>query len=71
MLDKLCDELKIASKRNPDLSVVELIDFVCNIRYPTRKQVIDRYRTVHITEDWKLTNSDILSALKQYNEKIR
>lgn len=71
-MKELIQELEIAMEKNPDLSVLEVIDWVCERHYPTR----NRCYMNHLSWDdetrhnfgWNLTNSDIHKALKEYNE---
>lgn len=69
---ELFDLLGKAMDRNPDLSLPELLHYVCERKYPTR--TYDRYvllEDIPKTEHWKLTNENILTALKYYREKVQ
>ncbi len=66
MNDTLLQNIKEAMKSNPDLSLLGLIEFVCNRSFPTR--VIEEDKLLNREcEKWKLTNSDILKAFQKYN----
>ena len=67
-------ELRIAMDRNPDLSVLEVINLVIEYRSnkmyqnPDRFDTYDSYRgPVDNTKSERISNSEILTLLKKYN----
>lgn len=73
MHNELFSELQIAMTSNPDLSMFDVIKYVTEKTFPTRVTYIkflDNYEPyIEYEENWKLTNYDILKALKQYNSR--
>lgn len=76
-MKELLKEIQIASKRNPDLSILDLIEYVTNFKYPTMKMDTEYFHNsysrvqddlVRITPKYNLTNYDILRAFKTYNK---
>lgn len=76
-MKELLEEIQIASNRNPDLSILDLIEHVTNFKYSTRKMDSDYFRGscskfeddfVRMTPKYHLTNYDILRAFKTYNK---
>jgi len=69
MNKELFEQIEIANKHHPDLALLDLIEYVCNAKYPTRKYVPDYsdYNTKP-KQRWKLTNYDLLQAFKQHNK---
>jgi hypothetical protein len=70
-MKELLKELEVAMERNPGLSVLEVIDWVCDRHYPTRDRRYTNFLSEQETKHnfgWDLTNSDIYKALKEYNE---
>jgi hypothetical protein len=62
-------ELGIAMNRNPDLTVLGVIELVLERQFPTRKSnVWDPYWNRTPNAGWEPTNGDILKALRAYNE---
>jgi len=69
MLTKeICTELERLSLRHPDLTVLEIIDIACDRQYPTRTHSMFTVGVSMMRTEpaWKLSNSDILKALKAY-----
>ena len=72
---ELFDELKIAMNSNPDLCMFDTLRYVTEKTYPnriytTRNPEDYPYSRTVDCEDWKLTNTDILKALKQFNARV-
>lgn len=71
---ELFDELEIAMTSNPDLSMFDVIRYVTEKTFPNRfkyQKIIQAYDSyTEYKEHWKLTDSDILKALKQYNSRV-
>lgn len=62
-------ELGIAMSKNPDLTVLGVIDLALERHFPTRKANVWHpfyFRTPGAA--WEPTNGDILKALRNYNE---
>lgn len=74
MHNELFSELEIAMTSNPDLSMFDVIKYVTDKSFPNRikyvKNMENYSTTVDPVEEWKLSNSDILKALKQYNSRV-
>lgn len=72
--NELFSELEIAMMSNPDLSMLDVIKYVTDKSFPNRihyDRIIENYVSrIECVENWKLTNSDILQALKQYNSRV-
>lgn len=66
MIEDLMKELSAAMRYNPDLSVTQVIKVATEFAYPTRKyqhyEHMSKKKVKHT-----LSNSDILNALKLYN----
>lgn len=60
-------ELGIAMNRNPDLTILEVLDLVLDRQFPTRT-ITMFYDYRNPSPAWTPTNSDILTALRKYNE---
>lgn len=67
-MNDLYNELEKASKSNPDLNVIEVIELVTDLKYPSRCKEGFLKESFKGHEKWNLSNSDILSALKSYNK---
>lgn len=64
-MNELMYELSSAMRYNPGLNVMEVIKQALELKYPTRnywKDIPDKKIMKH-----KVSNEDILKALKQYN----
>lgn len=74
MHNELFSELEKAMASNPDLSMFDAIKYVTDKAFPSRITYIkflDNYEPyIEMEENWKLTNSDILKALKQFNSRV-
>ena len=68
--EKLAEQIVIAMKDTPRMSLIEMIDRVIQFKYPTRKDSGDSYYMKKSPVKWKLNNADILEAFILYN-KIR
>lgn len=70
MIDELCEELKIAMESNPGQTVYQVLYLATELKYPTRirETWLDKYQKHKYTKAWKLTNEDVLVALKHYNK---
>ena len=70
MIDhKLYREIKLASEFNPDLDLISLIYFVTEWKFPTREIKYHHFtKTRNNRYTHKLTNDDIYTAFKDYNE---
>ena len=70
----LFSELEIAMTSNPDLSMFEVIKYVTDKTYSNRiiytRYMAEYSMMTESKEEWKLTNSDILKALKQFNSRV-
>lgn len=64
MTEELLNELASAMRYNPDLSIRDVITLALEFKNPTRK--IDIYEGKKKLK-YKSTNSDILAALRTYN----
>ena len=67
---KLAEQIVVAMKDTPGMSLIELIDRVVQFKYPTRKISGDSYYMKKSPAKWKLNNADILEAFILYN-KVR
>jgi len=62
------NELSLALDSQPTLSLNELLDYVLDLKYPSRKHYSGiLYETGKETEYWRPTNEDIYKALRSYN----
>ena len=61
---QIIDELSLAMKSNPSLTVLEVITMATELVFPTRVYRPSEYRNMEI---FTLSNGDILHALKKYN----
>ena len=66
-MKELLEQVEIANKSHPDLSLIELIDYVCVNKYPSRDYYHDAFDYSRKSPKWTLTNYDILQAFKQHN----
>ena len=66
MIEEMMQELSAAMRYNPDLSVTRVIKLATEFAYPTRNYIhydhISKKKVKHT-----LSNSDILNALRLYN----
>jgi hypothetical protein len=69
-MKELLEQVEIASKSHPDLSLIELIDYVTSTKYPTRDYYHDAFDAQNSTktQKWDLSNYDLLQAFKQHNK---
>lgn len=65
MNKEMMEELSAAMRYNPDLSVLQVINIATDFAYPTRKYYSENESKKK--PKYNLTNADILSALKLYN----
>lgn len=65
-IDLLLNNIKQAMESNPDLTLIETIDYVCDHTFSTRKYHGNKV-LFDESEKWKLTNSDLLEAFIKYN----
>ena len=65
--NEIYKELDKSLSKNPDFSIPDVSDYVLNKTYP-RRIYYDRY-SQSIEENWRLTDSDVLKALKLYNKQ--
>ena len=61
-------ELGIAMNRNPDLTILEMIDMALDRHNATRNFYGDYLLQKQSLPKWNPSNSDIYTALKKYNE---
>lgn len=64
-MKELLEQVEIASKSHPDLSLVDLINYVCSIKYTSSNFNFTGQRTSY---KHVVTNNDILQAFKQHNK---
>lgn len=64
-IDQLFKQIKAAMSSNPDLSLLELIDSVCNRTFATRNYDHNMFDE---RQKWQLSNNDILKAFESYNK---
>jgi len=67
-MEKLLSEIQIASKSHPDLSLLDLISYVCNVKYQTIEYCHYDCDIHTIKPKWKLSNYDLLQAFQQHNK---
>lgn len=65
-MKSLLDQIEIASRSHSDLSLIELIEFVCDAKYPSKVCKQDTFSRQ--LPKWTLSNYDILQAFKQHNK---
>lgn len=77
MMKELLKEIEKASKSQPGLSILDLIIYITDKKYPTRIYETCYFdssrRNMYDVESelnpkWNLSNQDILAAFKQYNK---
>jgi len=68
MMEKLLTEIQVASKSHPDLSLIDLINYVCDAKYPTRDYYHDAFEFNNSKPKWNLTNNDLLQAFQKHNK---
>lgn len=66
-MNELFLEIETASKSYPDLSLIDLISYVCNNKYCTREYHYNDFEFTSCKSKWKLTNYDLLQAFKHHN----
>lgn len=64
-MKELLEQVEIASKSHPDLSLIELIDYICSNKYCSSYFNFTGQRTSY---KHVITNHDILQAFKQHNK---
>ena len=67
-MEKLISEIQTASKSHPDLSLIGLINYVCDIKYQTRDYYHDSFEFNSSKPKWNLSNHDLLQAFQQHNK---
>jgi hypothetical protein len=68
MIEQICDELKIAALADNSSNIIDIIDRALVLAFPTRKELVNGFLSDNgYNEKWKVTNTDILHALKVLN----
>lgn len=66
MIEEMMQELSAAMRYNPDLSMTKVVNIATEFAYPTRKYIHFGYTSKKKVKH-TLSNSDILHALRLYN----
>jgi len=67
-MEKLLSEIQVSSKSHPDLSLIDLINYVCDTKYPTRDYYHENFEFNISKPKWNLSNHDLLQAFQQHNK---
>ena len=69
--ENMLEQLRLAMKNQPSLSMTEIIDEALEMKFATRKyNQFSLIADKNTREKWRSTNDDIYSALVTYN-KVR
>lgn len=76
-MKELFEQIEISMKKQPDLSLVELIEYVMKFKNPTKNFSTNYFYinsdNIHVSKSdiiskWEPSNEDILKAFKTYNK---
>jgi len=76
-MKELFEQIEISMKKQPDLSLVELIEYVMKFKYPSKNLSTNYFyinsNNIYVCQSdlinkWRPSNEDILKAFKTYNK---
>lgn len=76
-MKELFEQIDIAAKKQPDMNLVDLINYVLKFKHPTKNFSTSYFNifsdkihvaNIDIQSKWNVSNKDILEAFKTYNK---